>query len=87
MALLTAKLEQLEEERRDAEIAEASGGKLEHRGWGAQIRSNVIYDNRVKDHRTNFEIMNPQVVLDGNINGFIDAELQRRRAAKEGVAS
>ncbi len=85
MALLMAKLEQLEEEKRDAEIAEASGGKLEHRGWGAQIRSYVIYDNRVKDHRTNFEIMNPQVVLDGAINGFIDAELKRRRAEKEGV--
>ncbi len=39
----------------------------------------------MKDHRTNFEIMNPQVVLDGAINGFIDAELKRRRAEKEGV--
>ncbi|MEM8756265.1 MAG: peptide chain release factor 2 [Planctomycetota bacterium] len=82
MALLTAKLEQMEEERREAEIAEAAGGKLEHRGWGAQIRSYVLYDNRVKDHRTNFEIGNPQTVLDGELSGFIDAELQRRRAEK-----
>jgi len=87
MSLLTAKLEQLEEERRDAEIAEASGGKLEHRGWGAQIRSYVIYDNRVKDHRTGYEVMNPQAVLNGDIAGFIDAELQRRRAEKEGVGA
>lgn len=82
MALLTAKLEQIEEEKREAEIAEAAGGKLEHRGWGAQIRSYVIYDNRVKDHRTNHEVGNPQTVLDGYIQEFIDAELQRRRSKK-----
>jgi len=81
--LLLAKLEQIEEEKREAEIAEASGGKLEHRGWGAQIRSYVLYDNRVKDHRTNHEIGNPQTVLDGDLQGFIDAELRRRRSERE----
>jgi peptide chain release factor 2 len=81
--LLIAKLEQIEEEKREAEIAEASGGKLEHRGWGAQIRSYVIYDNRVKDHRTNHEVGNPQTVLDGDLQGFIDAELRRRRSERE----
>ena len=44
----------------------------------AQIRSYVFYDNRVKDHRTNHEQPNPQNVLDGDLQGFIDAELQRR---------
>lgn len=83
MQLLIAKLEQDAEEQRQAEIAEAAGGKLEHRGWGAQIRSYVIYDNRVKDHRTNHEVGNPQTVLDGNLSEFIDAELKRRRSAKE----
>jgi peptide chain release factor 2 len=87
LAILQAKLEQMAEEKRDAEIAEASGGKMEHRGWGAQIRSYVIYDNRVKDHRTGHESGNPQEVLDGDLGGFIDAELQRRRAAKEGAAA
>ena len=81
--LLLAKLEQIEEEKRESEIAEASGGKLEHRGWGAQIRSYVLYDNRVKDHRTNHEIGNPQTVLDGDLQGFIDAELRRRRSERE----
>ena len=85
-SLLVAKLEQIEEEKREAEIAEASGGKLEHRGWGAQIRSYVIYDNRVKDHRTNHEVGNPQTVLDGDLQGFIDAELRRRRAERERTA-
>ncbi len=81
-SLLVAKLEQIEEEKREAEIAEASGGKLEHRGWGAQIRSYVLYDNRVKDHRTNHEVGNPQTVLDGNLQEFIDSELRRRRSNK-----
>ena len=82
MNILQAKLQQLEEERRQAELDEATGGKVD-RGWGTQIRSYVIYDNRVKDHRTNFEIGNPMVVFDGALEGFIDAELKRRRAERE----
>ncbi len=82
MSILTAKLEQLEEERRQAELNEATGGKVD-RGWGTQIRSYVIYDNRVKDHRTGHEVGNPQTVLDGNLEGFIGAELQRRRSERE----
>jgi peptide chain release factor 2 len=79
MNVLTAKLEQIEEERRQAELDEATGGKVD-RGWGTQIRSYVIYDNRVKDHRTGHEIGNPQTVLDGDLDGFLNAELMRRRA-------
>jgi peptide chain release factor 2 len=52
MAILQAKLEQIEEEKRQAELDEATGGKV-GRDWGTQIRSYVFYDNRVKDHRTN----------------------------------
>jgi peptide chain release factor 2 len=81
MEILTAKLEQIEEERREAELKEASGGDIS-RGWGTQIRSYVIYDNRVKDHRTSHESGNPQAVLDGDLGPFIDAELKRRRAAQ-----
>ncbi|MEM9373933.1 MAG: peptide chain release factor 2 [Planctomycetota bacterium] len=82
LSILQAKLEQMAEEQRQAEIDEASGGKLEHRGWGAQIRSYVLYDNRVKDHRTNHEA-NPTNVLDrGQLQPFIDAELKRRRSEK-----
>ncbi len=81
MEQLTAKLQQIADEKREQELAAASGGKVD-RGWGTQIRSYVIYDNRVKDHRTGYEVMNPQRVLDGDLQGFIDAELQRRRAAQ-----
>ena len=79
LSILQAKLEQKADEERQAEITEAAGGKIENRGWGAQIRSYVLYDNRVKDHRTNFEA-NPTTVLNGDIHGFVDAELKRRRS-------
>jgi len=81
LAVLQAKLELLEEERRQKEIDAASGGRMtvDTIDWGTQIRSYVIYDNRVKDHRTGHEVMNPQVVLDGAIEGFVDAELKRKR--------
>lgn len=78
MTVLQAKLEEIEEEKRSAEIAEASGGAVD-RGWGTQIRSYVLYDNRVKDHRTSHESGSPQAVLDGDLDPFIDAELKRRR--------
>ncbi len=82
LSILQAKIEQMAEEEREREILEAAGGKIEQRGWGTQIRSYVIYDNRVKDHRTSFESGSPQVVLDGDLGGFIDAELKRRRSEK-----
>lgn len=77
MAMLQGKLELIAEEKRQAEKDAATGGSVD-RGWGSQIRSYVFYDNRVKDHRTNYEKPNPQNVLDGDLQGFIDAELQRR---------
>lgn len=80
MNVLMAKLEQIEEEKRAAELKDAAGGDLS-RGWGTQIRSYVLYDNRVKDHRTGHEA-NPTTVLNGDISGFINAELQRRRSLK-----
>ncbi len=87
LSILQAKLEQLEQEKRDAQIKEAAGGSVD-RGWGTQIRSYVLYDSRVKDHRTGHESGSPVNVLAGDLDGFVDAELKRRRkeqAEKEGV--
>jgi len=81
MSILQSKLEQLEEEKRQAE-RQAEHGDLKM-GWGTQIRSYVLYDNRVKDTRTGYEVGNPQRVLDGELDGFIDAELRRRQAARQ----
>lgn len=77
LGILRGKIQILEEQKREQQRLDAAGGKLDM-GWGTQIRSYVFYDNRVKDHRTGFEIGNPQTVLNGNIDGFIDAELKRR---------
>jgi peptide chain release factor 2 len=82
MKVLKAKLQQIEDEKRQAELDAATGGKVD-RGWGTQIRSYVFYDNRVKDHRTGYEVGNPTGVLAGDLEGFIDAELKRRRASRE----
>ena len=43
--------------------------------WGSQIRSYVLDDRRVKDHRTNYQTSNTEAVLDGDINEFIKAYL------------
>lgn len=81
LQVLMAKLEQIEEERREKEMTAATGGAVE-RGWGTQIRSYVFYDNRVKDHRTGHESSDYERVLRGEIEPFIDAELKRRRKEK-----
>jgi len=83
LGMLRGKLELIEEEKRQRELNEATGGQLDM-GWGTQIRSYVFYDNRVKDHRTNVEHTNPEAVLGGDIQKFIDAELRRRAKAKQG---
>lgn len=84
LSILQAKLQQLADEKREAEISAAQGGGLD-RGWGTQIRSYVFYDNRVKDHRTNHESRDYEAVLRGEIEDFIDAELKRRRSEKEKI--
>lgn len=78
LRIIQAKLEQLAEEKREREINTAKGGTMET-GWGTQIRSYVVYDSRVKDHRTGEESGDVNKVLAGHIQPFIDAELKRRR--------
>ena len=84
LSILRGKLELLEEEKRQRELNEATGGSLDM-GWGTQIRSYVFYDNRVKDHRTAVEKSNPQTVMDGDLDDFIDAELKRRAKQRQGT--
>ncbi len=84
LQVLQAKLQILAEEKREQEIAAATGGAVD-RGWGTQIRSYVFYDNRVKDHRTGYEETDYERVLRGEIAPFIDAELKRLRAEKEKI--
>ena len=82
MSVLKAQPEQLEEEKRQADMAGVAGGQGGLAG-GTPYAPHAGYDNRVKDHRTNFEDGNTQAVLDGRLEGFIDAELKRRRLERE----
>jgi peptide chain release factor 2 len=77
LAILQSKIERMEQEKRDAELLKLYGDKGEI-AWGSQIRSYVLDDRRVKDHRTNTETGNPERVLDGDLQEFLDAELRRR---------
>jgi peptide chain release factor 2 len=45
--------------------------------WGAQIRSYVLDDRRVKDHRTNYQTSQTDAVLDGDLDGFLKAFLMK----------
>lgn len=53
--------------------------------WGEQMRSYFLYGQQlVKDLRTGYEVGNPQAVLDGDLDGFIDAGIRWRRAQQDG---
>jgi peptide chain release factor 2 len=81
MSLLRSRLVQLELERREAEAAKARG-ESQTIGFGSQIRSYVVHPyTMVKDLRTGHETGNAQGVLDGDLDGFIRAELERRAKA------
>ena len=83
--MLMAKLYELEQRKRDSELAKLYGDKGQI-AWGNQIRSYVLDDRRVKDHRTGVETFNPDKVLDGELQAFIDAYL-RKRAGKNQTAA
>ena len=77
MKMLRAKLLELEERKRREEIAREKGDAQDV-NFGSQIRSYVLHPyTMVKDHRTNHEVGNAQGVLDGDLDGFIRAELLR----------
>ncbi len=87
MALLRAKLVQAELERREAEAARDRGENQSSIGFGSQIRSYVVHPyTMVKDLRTGHETGNAQGVLDGDLDGFIRAELERRSSGESRIA-
>ena len=78
MAVLRAKLVELAEEKREAELARLRGQHVEA-GWGNQIRSYVLQPyTMVKDLRTGVETSDPFGVLDGDLDPFIDGYLRSR---------
>ena len=78
LKMLRARLARVEEEKREAQQAAKYQGKAKT-GFGSQIRSYFLHpDQRIKDTRTGYQMNNFQNVLDGNIQGFLDAFLQWR---------
>ena len=71
MRLLRARLLELEERKRAEQMA-AERGEQKDVAWGSQIRSYVLHPSqRVKDHRTGYEVGDAQRVLDGDLDGFV----------------
>ncbi|MDF9391044.1 MULTISPECIES: peptide chain release factor 2 [Methylococcus] len=75
MKQLRAKLYELEMQKRNTEKQKLEDSKSDI-GWGNQIRSYVLDQSRIKDLRTNVETGNPQAVLDGDLDMFIEASLK-----------
>lgn len=74
LVLLKSRLYEAELEKQRAAKNDVESGKMKNE-WGSQIRSYVLDDRRVKDHRTNFENRNTDAVLDGDLDGFLKAFL------------
>ena len=82
LKMLKAKLYQIEEDKKRAELDRQYGEKGEI-AWGSQIRSYVFQPYQmVKDHRTGAQTSNVQEVMDGKIDLFIEAKLRGQKAAK-----
>ena len=87
MKILRARLLERRIAEREAEIAALKGEHVEA-GWGNQIRSYVLHPYQmVKDHRTEHETGNTTAVLDGDLDAFMVAELERVATEREGGAA
>ena len=76
MRVLRARLLEMQQAQKDQEIA-VLRGEYTKAEWGSQIRSYVLHPYQmVKDHRTEYETGNSQAVLDGDLDGFMEAYLK-----------
>lgn len=81
-SMLRSRLYQLKLEEQEKKKAKIQGKQLEI-GWGSQIRSYVFHPySLVKDHRTGYETSNIQAVMDGELDGFINAYLQYKLSSE-----
>lgn len=74
MKMLMAQLYQRQREEEESRKREIEGKKRKIE-WGSQIRSYVLDDRRIKDHRTNFERFDIETVLDGDLDDFMEKYL------------
>ena len=77
MQMLASKLLAIKQAEHDKKLAELKGENVDI-NFGSQIRSYVFHPYKmVKDHRTNYEMGNVDAVMDGEIDGFIEAYLKQ----------
>jgi peptide chain release factor 2 len=77
MRILRARLVEIKQAEKEEEVA-VLRGEYTKAEWGSQIRSYVLHPYQmVKDHRTDFETGNTASVLDGALDGFMDAYLRQ----------
>lgn len=82
MKVLKSRLLDLKHLEQDKELGELRGEYVKAE-WGSQIRSYVLHPYQmVKDHRTEYEVGNAQMVLDGGLDGFIEAYLKYLRKSR-----
>ena len=80
MKILKARLYELEQKKKEAEF-DAIVGEKKDIAWGSQIRSYVFQPYQmVKDHRTGYEVGQVAAVMDGDVDGFIEAYLKGKLA-------
>ncbi len=80
MNMLKARLYEFELQKKEKENSKIENNKSDI-GWGHQIRSYVLHPYRmVKDNRTNYENSNPDKVLDGDIDNFLESSLYKINA-------
>jgi peptide chain release factor 2 len=80
LELLKAKLYRKQEQEQEAEEKGRSIAATTANEWGSQIRSYVLHPYKmVKDHRTNYESSNPEKVLEGDLDDFIDAAIDNKK--------
>ena len=78
LKVLRARLFEIQQQQRSDEVSELKG-EFKKVEWGSQIRSYVLHPYQmVKDHRSEYETGNTQAVLDGHIDGFIEAYLKMK---------
>jgi len=77
MRVLAARLFEIQQAKQERDIAVLKGDYTKAE-WGSQIRSYVLHPYQmVKDHRTEYEMGNSQAVLDGGLDGFMEAFLRQ----------
>jgi len=80
LKVLRSRLFEIQQQERSDEVSELKG-EFKKVEWGSQIRSYVLHPYQmVKDHRNDYETGNTQAVLDGHIDGFIEAFLKMKQS-------